>query len=216
MSINGRPTASSTGYPQEDFIPSTQFVVPLERRTTPTRASTRAAAAPLLITAEERNRGPYSLARNVVTPVGRGSEALRLMSLATSREHGVFQFDESQGWTYKDVGSTGGSTINGVAVTPSVRVPLFNGDRLGFGAAVETMGEDGPEYWVVSNVGRERPALPPPFPAHEDNYAKAIIDALKEGFKDANAALDRRDFDSLWSTAGRVVNRLKDASGTFG
>ena len=77
------------------------------------------------------------------------------------------------------------------------------------------MGEDGPEYWVVSNVGRERPALPPPFPAHEDNYAKAIIDALKEGFKDANAALDRRDFDSLWSTAGRVVNRLKDASGTF-
>lgn len=144
-----------------------------------------------------------------------GTQGLRLQSLATSRKHGELRFSDNEGWTYVDVGSTGGTTINDVTVTKNVAVSLFNGDRLGFGAAVETSGADGPEYWVVKNVGRERPSPLLPFPGHQDEYARSIIATLSDGLKDVKGTLERRDFDSMWSTAGRVINQLKNASALF-
>lgn len=65
---------------------------------------------------------------------------------------------------------------------------------------------------VVKNVGRERPSLPPPFPAHQDEYARSIFATLSDGLKEAKATLDRRDFDSMWATSGKDKNQLKTAS----
>ncbi|PKO13956.1 MAG: hypothetical protein CVU39_16375 [Chloroflexi bacterium HGW-Chloroflexi-10] len=65
--------------------------------------------------------------------------AIILLSSETevSRQHAEIGFDANKGsYTFKDLNSTNGSTVNGVVVQPQSPVELHGGDRIGLGRIV--------------------------------------------------------------------------------
>lgn len=165
------------------------------------------------------DRENFILKQDVMNLVGRGTgQSLQLRSSIVSRQHGQIRYDSDSLWHYEDIGSSAGTTLNGQAVNAHVQVPLFNGDILGFGAAVESDGPDLPEFWVVLDVGRERPLPPtplPPFPPDQQSYADSVDRVLKMGLRRAEEAISMRAWDDLWAASGTIINQLKKASSDY-
>jgi serine/threonine protein kinase len=69
--------------------------------------------------------------------IGRDGRDLRSSDLTWSRRHALIEHGD-QGYTIRDLGSSGGTYVNGRRVRPGVREPLFFGARITIGNSVLT------------------------------------------------------------------------------
>lgn len=74
--------------------------------------------------------------------IGKGSQADCIIAgdEQISRVHAMVKLDEYGGFFIEDAGSTNGTVLNGVRLTPGVAVPVRNGDVLAIGATTYTVG----------------------------------------------------------------------------
>jgi pSer/pThr/pTyr-binding forkhead associated (FHA) protein len=84
----------------------------------------------------------YALEREL-TVLGRSSEAdLRLADTGVSRRHGEIRQIGKSEHTYRDLGSTNGSKVNGHTATPANPIRLRDGDRIELGKSALVYRKD--------------------------------------------------------------------------
>ena len=148
---------------------------------------------------EGRGGETYSL-RPGPNTVGRDSGDVLVADKTVSRSHARLELGEGGSLTVEDLGSTNGTQVNDVLLTPQVPRSLSDGDRVRFGSVSLTLHLRGAEDAVQGESGQEVPAAA----GMEDAAATAARAQVVEiGTGDGRAFPLAIGPDNIWTPPGK-------------